>query len=75
MRQYVNQDGGLIKLVSLILLRDVNVNRMVSQGMEMDRKVWNKYICEGKQEVGRQSCKNGFNNAEREKEYVEMKRC
>ena len=26
-------------------------------------------------EVGRQSWKNGFNDTEREKEYVEMKRC
>ena len=41
----------------------------------MDRKVWKKYICERIQEVGRQSWKNGFNDTEREKEYIETKRC
>ena len=66
---------GLIELVNLILLRDVSVNGMVSLGMNMDRKVWKKYICERIQEVGRQSWKNGFNDTEREKEYVETKRC
>ena len=38
----------------------------------MDRKVWKKYICERIQEVGRQSWKNGFNDTEREKEYVKV---
>ena len=33
-----------MELVNLILLRDVSVNGMVSLGMKMDRKVWNKYI-------------------------------
>ena len=66
---------GLMELVNIILLRDVSVNGMVSIGMKMDRKVWKKYICERIQEVGRQSWKNGFNDTEREKEYVEMKRC
>ena len=42
--------------------------------MKMDRKVWKKYICERISEVGRQSWKNGFNDTEREKEYVEMKK-
>ena len=64
-----------MELVNLILLRDMSVNRMVSLGMKMDRKVWKKYICERIQEVGRQSWKNGFNDTEREREYVEMKRC
>ena len=66
---------GLMELVNLILLRDMSVNGMVSLGMKMDRKVWKKYICERIQDVGRQSWKNGFNDTEREKEYVEMKRC
>ena len=56
---------GLMELVNLILFRDVNGK--VSIGMEMDRKVWKKYICERIQEVCRQSWKNGFNDTEREK--------
>ena len=64
-----------MELVNIILLIDVSVNGMVSLGMKMDRKVWKKYICERIQEVGRQSWKNGFNDTEREKEYVKMKRC
>ena len=47
----------------------------MSLGMKMDRQVWTKYICEIIQEVGRQSWKNEFNDTEREKEYVDMKRC
>ena len=66
---------GLIELVNLILLKDVSVNGMVSLGMKKDRNVWKKYICERIQEIGRQSWKNGFNDTEREKECVEMKRC
>ena len=61
-----------MELVNLILLRDVSVNGMLSLGMKMDRKVWNKYICKIILEVGRQSWKNGFNDTEREKECVEM---
>ena len=37
---------GLMELVNLILMRDVSVNGMMSLGMNMDRKVWKKYICE-----------------------------
>ena len=33
---------GQMELVYLILLRDVSVNGMVSLGMKIDRKVWNK---------------------------------
>ena len=32
-----------------------------------------RYICERIQEYGRRAWKNGFNNAEREKEYARMK--
>ena len=46
---------GLMKLVNLMLLRDVSVNGMVSIGLKMDRKVCKEYICERIQEVGRQS--------------------
>ena len=45
---------GPMELVNPILLRDVSVNGMVSLGMKMVRKAWKKYICERKQEVGRQ---------------------
>ena len=44
---------GLMELVNLIILRDVN--GMVSLGMKMDRKVWKKYISERIQEVGREA--------------------
>ena len=63
---------GLTELVNLIVLRDVSVNGMGSIGMKIDRKVYKKYICERTQEVGRQLWKNGFNDTESEKEYVEM---
>ena len=66
---------GLIELVNRILLRNVSVNGMLGLGMKTDRKVWKKYICEKIQEVGRQSWKNRLYDTDREKEYVEMKRC
>ena len=66
---------GIMELVNHIILRDVSVNGMVSIGMKMDRKVWKKYISEILQGVGREEWKNGFNETEREKEYVKMKRC
>ena len=62
------------KLVNLIILRGVSVNGMVSLGMKMDRKGWKKYISERIQEVGREAWKNGFNEIEREKDHVKMKR-
>ena len=64
-----------MELINLILLRDVSANGMMSLGMKIDRNVWKKYICETIQEGGRQSWKNGFNDTEREKQYVQMKRC
>ena len=66
---------GLMELVNLIILRDVSVNGMVSLGMKMDRKVWKKYTSEIIRKVGREEWKNWFNEIEREKEYVEIKRC
>ena len=65
----------LKELGNLILLRDVRANGMGSLGMKIYRNVWKKYICERIQEGGRQSWKNGFNDTERKKGYVEMKRC
>ena len=63
-----------MELVNLIL-RDVSVNGMVSLWMKINRKEWKLYISERIQEVGREAWKNGFNETEREKEYLKMKRC
>ena len=41
-----------MEFVNLILLRDVSMNGIVSLRMNVDRKVWKKYICERIQEVG-----------------------
>ena len=46
---------------------------MVNLGMNVDGEGWKKYICERIQECGRRARKNGFNDTEREKEYVRMK--
>ena len=43
--------------------------------MNVDRNVWNKCICERIQEASREAWNNGFNETEREKECVQMKRC
>ena len=64
-----------MELVNLIMLRDVSVNGMVRLEMNVDRKVWKKYIFDRIQEVGREAWKDGFNETERDKEYVQMKRC
>ena len=64
-----------MELVNLIILWDVIVNGMVSLVMKMDTKEWKKYISERIQEVGREVWRNAFNETEREKEYVKMKRC
>ena len=67
--------GKIHAYINLIVLSVVSVNRIMSLGMKMDRKVWKKYICERIQEVSRQSWNNGSNDTARGKEYVEMKRC
>ena len=51
---HIYSNFGLMEFVNLIILRDVNMNGMVSLGMKMDRKVWKKYISERIQEVGRE---------------------
>ena len=64
---------GLLKLINLISLREVSVNGMVNLGMNVDGEGWKKYIRERIQECGRRAWKYGFNDTEREKEYVRMK--
>ena len=39
--------------------------------MNVERERWTKYICERIQESGRRALKDGFNDTEREKEYVQ----
>ena len=46
---------------------------MVNLSMNVEEEVWKKYICDRTQDVGRDALKDGFNNTEREKEYVRMK--
>ena len=40
----------------------------------MKGEFWKKHMCRIR-EVGKQVWKNGFNDTEREKEYVQMKEC
>ena len=49
------------------------MNGIVNLGMNVEREGWKKYICERIQESGRRAWKDGFNDTEREKEYVRMK--
>ena len=81
---------GLIDLLNLIWLRDASVNGIMNLRMNVEEKVWKKRICETIHEVGREAWKkhicekilevgkevwkDGFQNTEREKEYV-MKEC
>ena len=65
--------SGLLEFVNLICLREVSVNGMVNLGMNVEREGWKKYIFERIQESGRRAWKDGFNDTEREKEYVRMK--
>ena len=46
---------------------------MVKLGMNVNGEFWKKHICSRIREVGKQLWKNGFNDTEREKEYVQMK--
>ena len=48
---------------------------MVKLGMNVNGEFWKKHICSRIWEVGKQVWKNGFNDTEREKEYVQMKEC
>ena len=64
---------GLIELVNLICLRDVN--GMVNLRINVEEEVWKKCICERIQEIGREAWKNKFKNTESEKEYVRTKEC
>ena len=41
----------------------------------MNWEFWKKHICKKIREVGKQARKNGFNDTERDKEYVLMKGC
>ena len=51
----------------------MNVNGMVNLGINVDGAGWKKYICERIQECGSRAWKDGFNDIERENEYVRMK--
>ena len=55
------------------LVKSKSVNGMVNLGMNVEREGWKKYICVRIQESGRRTWKDGFNDTEREKEYVRMK--
>ena len=46
---------------------------MVNLGINVEREGWKKYIYERIQESGRRAWKDGFNDTERENEYVRMK--
>ena len=46
---------------------------MVNLEMNVEGEGWKKYICERIQESGRRAWKDGFNDTEKEKEYVRMK--
>ena len=48
---------------------------MVKLVMNMNGEFWKKHICSRIREVGKQVWKNGFNDTERDKEYVQMKEC
>ena len=71
--RHICSKSGLLEFVNLICLREVSVNGMVNLGMNVEREGWKKYICERIQESGRRAWKDGFNDTEREKEYVRMK--
>ena len=47
---------------------------MVKLGMKVNGEFWKKHICRIR-EVAKKVWKNGFNDTEREKEYVQMKEC
>ena len=63
----------LLELVNIFCLREVSVNGMVNLRRNVDGERWKKYIAERIQECDRRAWKDGFNDTEREKEYVQMK--
>ena len=66
--RYICSKFGLLELVNLIC----ECEGMANLGMHVDGGGWKKYICERIQ-CGRSAWKDGFNDTEREKEYVWMK--
>ena len=64
-----------LELVNLIWLRHVSLNGMVKLVMNVNGEFWKKHICSRIREVYKQVWKNGFNDTEREKEYVQIKEC
>ena len=46
---------------------------MVKLWINVNGEFWKTHICSRIREVGKQEWKNGFNDTEREKEYVQMK--
>ena len=76
--RHIRSKFGLFELINLIWLREVNLNVMVKFGINVNGEVWKKHICNRIMEVGKQVRKNGFNDTERETEYVKnerMKEC
>ena len=71
--RHICSKSGLLELVNLICLREVSVNGMVSLEINVEREGWKEYICKRIQERGRRAWKDGFNDTERENEYVRMK--
>ena len=51
------------------------MNGIIKLGINVNGKFCKKHICKRIREVGKQSWKDGFNDTEREKEYVRMKKC
>ena len=66
---------GVFELVNLIWLREVSMNVMVKLGMNVNGEFWKKHIFKRIREVGIQVWKNGFNNTEMDKEYIQMEEC
>ena len=54
-------------------MRDASVNGFL--GMQVDGKLSNRYRCEIIHVVGKEAWKDGFNDTDREKGYVQMGTC
>ena len=65
---------GRFELVNLIWLREVSLNGTVKLRINVNEEFWKKHICNRIREVGKQVCKNGFNNTEREERVCKNER-
>ena len=64
---------GLLELVNLLWLRNINKEGMAMLGMKYDRNVWKKTFVARIQEYCRRRWRNDFSINEREQQYVHMK--